>query len=88
MGFCVRAGFEPSVVREASDGQAVIGLVGAGMGVAVVPESVTKLNTAGVQYRVVTGLPETAEIVLAWRKDNSNAALKRFIQTATKAMSR
>jgi DNA-binding transcriptional LysR family regulator len=86
MGFCSRAGFEPRIVREASDGQAVIGLVGAGMGVAVVPESVTKLNTAGVQYRLVTGLPETAEIVLAWRRDNTNQALKRFIQTAAKTM--
>lgn len=86
MGFCVRAGFEPSVVREASDGQAVIGLVGAGMGVAIVMESVAKLNTAGVQYRVIAGLPETAEIVLAWRKDNTNEALKRFIQTTAKAM--
>ena len=86
MGFCARAGFEPQVVREASDGQAVIGLVGAGMGVAVVPESVTKLNTAGVQYRVLTGIPETAEIVLAWRKDNDNEALKAFVQMAAKTM--
>jgi DNA-binding transcriptional LysR family regulator len=85
MGFCQRAGFEPAVVREASDGQAVIGLVGAGMGVAVVPESVAKLNTAGVQYRVVAGLPETAEIVLAWRKNNTNEALKKFVQIAAKA---
>jgi len=84
MGFCRRAGFEPTVVHEASDGQAVIGLVGAGMGVAVVPQSVTKLNTAGVQYRLMTGIPETAEIVLAWRKDNTSEALKKFIQTAAK----
>ncbi len=86
MSFCAGAGFTPAIVREASDGQAVIGLVASGMGVAVVPESVAKLNTAGVQYRLVRGLPETAEIVLAWRVDNPSPVLQRFIETAAQAM--
>jgi DNA-binding transcriptional LysR family regulator len=86
MGFCSGAGFLPKVVHEASDAQAVVGLVGAGMGVAVVPESVAKLNTAGVEYRLVSGLPETAEIVLAWRSDNTSEVLKHFIQIGTRTM--
>lgn len=86
MGFCSGAGFLPKVVHEASDAQAVVGLVGAGMGVAVVPESVAKLNTAGVEYRLVMGLPETAEIVLAWRRDNDSEVLKHFVQIGTRMM--
>jgi DNA-binding transcriptional LysR family regulator len=86
MGFCSGAGFIPSVVHEASDAQAVVGLVGAGMGVAVVPESVAKLNTIGVDYRFVTGLPVKAEIVLAWRVENTSEVLKHFIQIGTKTM--
>lgn len=86
MGFCSGAGFLPKVVHAASDAQAVIGLVGAGMGVAVVPESVAKLNTAGVEYRLVNGLPETAEIVLAWRSDNTSEVLKHFVRIGTRTM--
>jgi DNA-binding transcriptional LysR family regulator len=86
MSFCSRAGFVPNVVREASDAQAVIGLVAAGMGVAVVPESVRKLNTDGVEYRLISDIPETAEIVLAWEKANNSEVLKRFVRIAAKAL--
>lgn len=86
LGFCARAGFVPTVVREATDAQSVIGLVGAGMGVAIVPESVKKLNTEDVEYRYVSDLPERADIVLAWRQDERSEVLKRFVEIAGKAL--
>ena len=84
--FCANAGFVPTLVREASDSQAMIGLVGAGMGVSVVPEAVTKLNTAGVHYRPILGLNETADIALAWSKESNSEILQNFIRIATHAM--
>ena len=83
--FCADAGFVPALVREASDSQAMISLVSAGMGVSIVPEAVTKLKTAGVHYRVIEGLNETAEIALAWSSESTNEVLESFVQIAASA---
>jgi LysR family transcriptional regulator, benzoate and cis,cis-muconate-responsive activator of ben and cat genes len=79
IGFCKRAGFEPAVVREAPDAQAVMSLVGAGMGVAIVPKSVGLLNVTGVICRPVSGLKDRAEISVAWLRDNNDSIVRRFV---------
>ncbi len=83
--FCADAGFVPALVREASDSQAMLSLVSAGMGVSIVPDAMTNLHTAGVHYRPIKGLNETADIALAWAKDNKSELLKSFVRVATQA---
>ena len=51
MGFCLRGGFTPRVAQEAYQTHAVVGLVSAGIGVALVPASTQKIGLAGVAYR-------------------------------------
>ncbi len=84
--FCSSAGFIPLVIREASDTQAMIGLVAAGMGVSVVPESVAKLNTNGVFYKPIQGLSKTANISVAWVRENKSEGIGNFVRIAGRSV--
>lgn len=82
-GACSEAGFSQRVVQEAIQMQTIISLVSAGMGVALVPESLMSLQRPGVVYRKLRGGKRAAlEIGLLWRRDNAAAVLKRFVALA------
>lgn len=79
---CQLGGFAPRVIQYAAPMQNVIGLVGAGMGVAIVPRSVSKIQAPGVAYVAMgEGLP-MAETAVAWRAENENPLVSAFVQTA------
>jgi len=85
-GACSEAGFSQRVVQEAIQMQTIISLVSAGMGVALVPESLTSLQRPGVVYRKLRGRRKAAlEIGLAWRRDNPSAVLGRFVALAAQS---
>jgi DNA-binding transcriptional LysR family regulator len=48
LGFCSQQGFTPRVAQEAAQTHAVIGLVSAGIGVALVPASAQEIRLRGV----------------------------------------
>ncbi len=76
------AGFVPAILQEAMEFQTVIGLVAAGMGVAVVPKSAQNLHTEDVVYRdLADGLPQ-AEMAVGWRRGDQSAAVSAFIGAA------
>ena len=84
-GACSAAGFSQRVVQEAIQMQTIISLVSAGMGVALVPESLMRLQRPGVVYRKLRGGKKAAlEIGLVWRRDNASVVLKRFVQLAVR----
>lgn len=85
VGFCRDAGFCPTVLREVGDSQAMMGMVGAGMGVAIVPESVRHLKTDGVEYRHLPDLAHRADIVVAWKTAGSNPLVHQFVRAAQRA---
>ncbi|MFI9604216.1 LysR family transcriptional regulator [Streptomyces sp. NPDC052043] len=68
---CRRAGFEPADVVEVSETGTLVVFVAAGMGVALVPESVRSLRLDGVVYVPLTGAPEFAPLALARRAEAS-----------------
>lgn len=77
---CFRsAGLTPEIGQEAIQMQTIIGLVSAGMGVALVPQSVSNLKRPGVVYQSLTELAGTVEIGVAWRKENTSPVLSAFL---------
>ena len=48
---CRKAGFTPNVAHEAEDGQSCLALVASGLGIALSPESLSKIGIPGVVYR-------------------------------------
>jgi len=77
---CRRAGFEPRAVQD--DVwllQTVLGLVAAGLGVALVPASVEKLGRAGVAFRPLRDPGPPVELGALWRADDRSAALRNLV---------
>jgi DNA-binding transcriptional LysR family regulator len=82
---CYRdAGLMPRIGQEAIQMQTIVGLVSAGMGIALVPQSVSNLKRPGVTYRTLAGTTALIETGLAWRRDNPSPVLHAFLELLEK----
>lgn len=79
--FCIQNGFTPRVAQEATQSHAVVGLVSAGIGLALVPESVQRTRMRDVEYRPLLEKSPPVETALAWRRDDASPALAAFRKT-------
>jgi DNA-binding transcriptional LysR family regulator len=62
--------------------QTVLGLVAAGIGLAIVPSSVAALGRTGVVLRHLDGDARRVDLAAVWRPDNASAPLARILATA------
>jgi DNA-binding transcriptional LysR family regulator len=82
---CFRdAGLTPRIGQEAIQMQTIVGLVSAGMGIALVPQSVSNLKRPGVEYKPLSGKAVPVETGLAWRCDNTAPVLHTFLELLRK----
>lgn len=82
---CFRnAGLTPHIGQEAIQMQTIVGLVSAGMGFALVPQSVSNLKRPGVEYKFLLDKTPFVEIGLAWRRDNTSPVLRAFLELLRK----
>jgi DNA-binding transcriptional LysR family regulator len=70
---------EDPIVQEVAEMQTVIGLVAAGVGVSLVPESVRALARSGVVYRPLAGEPPQVTLSAAWRTGDDSPVLAAFL---------
>jgi len=77
---CRRAGFRPIVSQEAQQIQAIIGLVSAGLGVAIVPASIQSLHREQVVYRPIQGPPAITRMAVAYEAENKSPVLHSFLR--------
>ncbi|KQV37098.1 LysR family transcriptional regulator [Massilia sp. Root335] len=78
---CFRAaGITPAVGQQAIQMQTIVSLVSAGMGLALVPQSVSNLMRPGVEYRALADTTPLVETGIAWRRDNPSPVLKGFLE--------
>ncbi|NJN88692.1 MAG: LysR family substrate-binding domain-containing protein, partial [Leptolyngbyaceae cyanobacterium SL_7_1] len=82
ISLCQQANFSPRVAQEAIQMQTIISLVAAGMGVAIVPLSLQNLQRTGVVYKSLREPTPEATIAIAWRHQETSAALQRFLEVA------
>ncbi len=80
LGLCERAGFRPRVVQEVAMHQTVIGLVAAGIGVALIPASLQELLRSGVVYRAIEGPAPQLPLAAAFRPDQGASVLQVFLK--------
>ena len=78
------AGLTPRIGQEAIQMQTIVGLVSAGMGIALVPQSVSNLQRPGVEYRTLKEAGAPIDMGLAWRRDNNSPVLAAFIELMRK----
>jgi len=82
MDFCLRAGFAPRVAQEANQTHTVVGLVSAGIGVALVPASTQRIGLAGVVYRPLREKTPSSRTAVAWRRLDTAPVVKAFLGVA------
>lgn len=78
--FCEEAGFEPNILQEAALIHTIVGLVSAGLGVALVPASAKYIQIPGVTFRPLAQRAPRAEIAVTWRCDDESPLLKSFLK--------
>lgn len=82
---CFRAaGVTPEIGQEAIQMQTIVSLVSAGMGMALVPQSVSNLMRPGVEYRALRDATPQVETGLAWRRDSVSPVLQGFLDLLRK----
>jgi DNA-binding transcriptional LysR family regulator len=79
---CQRAGFSPVLGQEAPQIVSVLPLVGAGLGVSLVPGSTSHILPDMVSYIQIEGDAPRAEICLVYRRDDRSAIVKNFVAVA------
>ena len=80
MRACRAADYHPHVAHESGKTSTQLSLVAAGLGIAVLPESVRGIALTGVEYRTVSGAEEV-ELALAWRRTSESPLVDAFLAT-------
>ena len=78
---CANAGFRPNIVREAREPSVMIGLVSAGIGIAIVPADTQCIQLAGVAYQRIIGDDAVSTLYLSYRAADDNEHLKALLST-------
>lgn len=80
--------FKPNITQEAIQMQTIIGLVSAGMGVAIIPSSLQNLQRSGVVYRPILEEVPIIETAVIWQQNNLTPIVENFLQFTQKAISK
>lgn len=85
LGLCRLAGFSPIVAQQARQMQTVVGLVAAGFGAALVPDSVAAAKRRGVVFRSLKiDAPADMlhlDLIMAWDSRRPSPVRDRFLDT-------
>lgn len=81
MACCHDAGFRPHDIVETPNIQAMVGLVAAGLGVSLLPESVRHFQLPNVSYVALRDAP-VSTLELGWIQGRTPPAVRRFVGLA------
>lgn len=79
LGACAAAGFTPRVRQVARQMDAIVALVGAGLGVALVPASARRVAREGVVFRPVRGVEARFTLAVTWRSADPPPTVAPFL---------
>lgn len=80
--FCAKADFSPNVALEVSQIHAAVGLVGSGIGVALVPQSMNHLHFDNVVYRPLIERAPNVDVLLGWQPGRHSELVESFVDTS------
>ncbi|MCJ2121643.1 LysR family transcriptional regulator [Methylobacterium sp. J-077] len=79
-GLLAEAAVEPPIVQRLTQIHAILALVRAALGIALVPAAAERLRFEGVVFRpLLLPAPRPAELVLAWRRDADEPLIARLV---------
>ncbi len=81
MNMMSRAGITPRIAHEASHLPTLVGMVGAGLGIAIVSAELANFEVRDVVYRPLEG-NDGVELALVWRRGDASRVLAEFLGCA------
>ncbi len=81
---CRRAGFSPTVVQETAEMETALALVAAGLGVAILPEGMTKRRRRVFRIKTLSQEKTKSEIGIATVNGRESPLLEHLVTTAKK----
>lgn len=78
-GLCRKAGFEPKQFQTGPDTASILGLVGCGMGITVLPSSIRPYDGSATVGRPIEDCSDMLETHAIWRKNESRELVKTFV---------
>ena len=81
---CQREGFLPRVVQEATDSDAILGLIAAGIGISLSVQSVAARRREGVVSVAISGRPYFVDTLMVCHVANDNPAVARFEEVVSR----
>lgn len=84
---CREAGFEPKMALQAREGSTIIGLVAAGCGISILPESFHAIRIKGVSYLPLSDRAAKTQLMLARHHADRSPLVDSFVELAVRAVS-
>jgi DNA-binding transcriptional LysR family regulator len=79
---CTREGFSPNIIQETGEMYTAIALVGAGAGIAILPQSVVLAQSKNIVMKPLPKSTGHSEIALATRAGNNSSLIRSFVSVA------
>lgn len=77
---CANAGFEPAIFQEALEPQTVLAMVGAGLGVALMPETTARVGWPGVTFIPIKSNPPSANLYITYPAHDDVPVIRAFLK--------
>jgi DNA-binding transcriptional LysR family regulator len=74
---CQSEGFEPKISQHASHISTILSFVASGIGIAILPKSVSTVRWPGITFKQIDRLEALSELAVAWKGSLSEASLKK-----------
>jgi DNA-binding transcriptional LysR family regulator len=82
IALCSRRGFMPNVVQEAQSATTIIGLVAAGLGIAIVPSGLSYIRIPNVAFKDLADQDAQTDLLLASRAGEENPRVAHLVHLA------
>jgi len=76
---CVNAGFQPTIFQEAAEPQTLLAMVGAGLGVALLPQTTSRIGWPGVRFLPIRSNPPSANLYIAYPVEGDAPVVRAFL---------
>jgi DNA-binding transcriptional LysR family regulator len=77
---CVDAGFQPVIFQEAAEPQTLLAMVGAGLGVALMPETTGRIGWPGVRFLPVHAHAPSANLYITYPAQDDAPVVRAFLK--------
>ena len=76
---CMKAGFQPTIFQEATEPQTLLAMVGAGLGVALLPETTSRIGWPGVVFVPIRTNPPSANLYITYTTLDDAPVVRAFL---------